>query len=113
MFSSIVKILNNDDKLNGPYKSLQDLKSNVIKIYSFKQILINHLRNEFQNKDKLDEFNLENWDQKNLVELSKKVFQYIDIQDGWEKCVQSALGEKINYYILKKNISDDDFYNII
>ncbi|MEK9993738.1 MAG: chromosome segregation protein SMC [Hydrogenophilales bacterium] len=64
------------------------------------------------NKDKLDEFNLENWDQKNLVELSKKVFQYIDIQDGWEKCVQSALGEKINYYILKKNISDDDFYNI-
>ena len=39
---------------------------------------------------------------KNLVELSKKVFQYIDIQDGWEKCVQSALGEKINYYILKK-----------
>lgn len=43
--------LNNDAKLNGPYKSLQDLKSNVIKIYSFKQILINHLRNEFQNKD--------------------------------------------------------------
>ena len=30
--------LNNDAKLNGPYKSLQDLKGNVIKIYSFKQI---------------------------------------------------------------------------
>ena len=44
--------------------------------------------------------------------MSKKLFQYIDIQDGWEKCVQSALGEKINYYILKKNISDDDFYKI-
>ena len=44
--------------------------------------------------------------------MSKKLFQYIDIKEGWEKCVQSALGEKINYYILKKNITDDDFYNI-
>ena len=50
--------LNNDTKLNGPYKSLQDLKSNVIKMYSFKQILINHIRNEFQNKDKyIEEYN--------------------------------------------------------
>ena len=48
---------------------------------------------------------------KKFSRIVQKVFQYIDIQDGWEKCVQSALGEKINYYILK-NISDDDFYNI-
>ena len=49
---------------------------------------------------------------KKFSRIVQKVFQYIDIKDGWEKCVQSALGEKINYYILKKNITDDDFYNI-
>ena len=114
------KILELNQKIDQNKKNLFELKQNhenVKKNIENNLIELNKAKSSKSvltsfNKDKLDEFNLENWDQKNLVELSKKLFQYIDIQDGWEKCVQSALGEKINYYILKKNISDDDFYKI-
>jgi len=114
------KILGLNQKIDQSKTNLIELKENhenVKKNIENNLIELNKAKSSKSvltsfNKDKLDEFTLENWDQKNLLELSKKLFQYIDIKEGWEKCVQSALGEKINYYILKKNITDDDFYKI-
>ena len=114
------KIIELNEKIDRYKKNLFELKKdheNVKKNIENNLIELNKAKSSKSvlssfNNDKLNDFDLKTWEQKKLVELSKKVFQYIDIKEGWEKCVQSALGEKINYYILKKSVTDYDFYNI-